>query len=90
MTTIWGSLERIEDDLQGTCWIEVKAILSGSMTIRVRALVGRHTLIARGIERGDLSVLRAGDLVEISYRHGRDGFMEAEMIYIRPDRAAVV
>ncbi len=90
MPTVWGCLDRVDKDLHGTRWVQVKAVLSGKTTIRVRALVGKQTLIARGIERVDLSSLCAGEFVEISYRHGRDGFMEAETIYVRPDRAAVV
>ena len=89
MPTIWGCLSRIEDDLHGTPWVEVKAILSARTTIRVRAFVGRQTLIARGIERVDLSSLCAGEFVEISYNRGRDGLMQAETIYVRPDRVAV-
>jgi hypothetical protein len=86
MPTIWGSLDRIENDLQGRRWVKLKAILSGRATIRVRALVGKQTLIARGIERVDLSSLCAGEFVEISYGHSHDGFMEAETIYVQPER----
>jgi hypothetical protein len=87
MSTIWGSLDRIEDDQQGKRWVQLKAVLSGRTTIRIRALVGKQTLIARGIEQINLSNLRAGEFVEISYRHGCDGFMEAETIYVQPERA---
>jgi len=89
MSTIWGSLYRIEDDQQGRRWVHLKATVSGVTTIRIRALVGRQTLIARGIERVDLSSLRTGELVEVSYHHGRDGFMEAETIYVQPERTSV-
>jgi hypothetical protein len=89
MPTIWGCLDRIEADPHGARWVEVKVILSGRKTIRVRTLVGRETLIARGIERVDLSTLHAGEFVEISYSHGHDSFVEAETIYIRPDQVTV-
>jgi hypothetical protein len=89
MPTIWGRLNRIEEDLHGTPWVEIKAFLSTRTTIRVRALVGSRTLIARGIERVDLSSLSTGEFVEVSYNRSHDGFMEAETIYVRPDRVAV-
>lgn len=89
MPTIWGCLDRIEDDLHGTRWVQVKAILSGKTAIRVRALVGEQTLIARGIERVDLSSLSAGEFVEVSYHHSHAGFMEADTIYVRPERVPV-
>lgn len=89
MPVIWGCLDRIEHDLHGTQWIQVKVTLPGGSMIRTRALVGRQTLVARGIERVDLSTLCSGELVEVSYHHGRDGFMEAETIYVQADRAAV-
>lgn len=88
MPTIWGSLNRIENDPQGRCWVQLKAILSGRTTVLVRALVGKQTLIARGIKQVDLSSLCAGEPVEISYHHGHDGFMEAETIYVQPEHAA--
>ncbi|HSA61114.1 MAG TPA: hypothetical protein VLE03_02645 [Nitrospiraceae bacterium] len=86
MQAIWGSLDRIEADQQGRYWVQLKAILSGKTTIRFRALVGKHTLIARGVERIDLTNLCAGELLEVSFRHGRDGFLEAETIYAQPER----
>ncbi len=89
MPTIWGCLSRIEDRRRDDPWVEIAVIVSARTTIRARALVGRQTLIARGIERIDLSTLCAGELVEVSYHRGRDGMMEAETIYVRPDRAAV-
>ena len=86
MPTIWGCLDRIEDDLHGTLRVQVRVTLPGGSVIRARALVVEHTLIARGTERVDLSTLCAGEFVEISYHHGRDGFMEAETIYVQPER----
>ncbi len=88
MLVIWGKLDRFEDDQQGRRWVQLKAMLAGGTAIRIRALVGNHTLIARGTERVDLSNLSPGEPVEISYRHGRGGFMEADTIYVRPDHAA--
>ncbi len=89
MPTIWGCLCRIDDTLPDTSWVEVKAIISVRTTIRVRALVGRQTLIARGIERVNLSTLCVGEFIEVSYKRGREGMMEAETIYVRPERVAV-
>lgn len=89
MPTIWGWLDRIEDDPRGPRLVEVKAFLSGRTTIRVRALVREQTLIARGIEPVDLSALCAGEYVEVSYHHSHDGLMVAETIYVRPERVPV-
>jgi len=89
MPTIWGCLDRIEEYHHGTRWVQVRVTLPGGSVIRTRALVGRQTLVARGIERVDLSTLCAGELVEVSYHHGRDGFMEAETIYVPPERVSV-
>lgn len=89
MSTIWGNLYRIEGDKQGRRWLLLKATVSRVTTIRIRALVGKDTLIARGIERVDLSSLRAGELVEVSYHQSRDGFMEAETVYVHPEQISV-
>ena len=89
MPTIWGSLDRIDDDRQGTPWVQVKAIVSGKTTICVRAAIGKQTLIVRGLERVDVSGLCAGEFVEVSYHNGRDGFIEAETIYVQPEHAVI-
>lgn len=69
--------------------MQVKSILSGRIAIRVRARVEEQTLIARGIEQVDLFSLCAGEFVEVSYHHGKNGFIEAETIYVRPERVPV-
>lgn len=89
MPVIWGNLDRIDDDQQGKRWVQLKAMVSGKTTIRVRALVGKQTLVTRGIARVDLSTLSTGEPVEIGYHHGRDGFMEAETVYVQPECAAI-
>lgn len=89
MPVIWGSLSQIESDVQGRRWVQLNAMVSGKTTIRVRALVGKQTLVTRGIERVDLFNLGAGEPVEISYHYDRGGFMEAETIYVLPQRAAI-
>jgi hypothetical protein len=86
MPTIWGSLERVEEDLYGTRWVQVRTTLSGGAAIRVRVLVAGQTIVARGIKRIDLSTLCASEFVEVTYHHGHAGFMEAETIYVRPER----
>jgi hypothetical protein len=86
MPTIWGSLDRVEEDLHGTRWVQVRTTLSGGTAIRVRVLIGGQTIVARGIERIDLSTLCAGEFVEVTYHHCHAGFMEAETIYVQPDR----
>ena len=86
MPTIWGSLDRIDEDVHGISWIQLRTVLRGGTAIRTRVVVGEKVLIARGIERVDVSSLTEGELVEVSYYHGRDGFMEAETIYVQPKR----
>lgn len=89
MLTIWGVLDRIGDDPEGRRWVQIKALMSEGTTIRVRALVDKQTLIARGVERIPVSSLCVGEIIEVSYRHGRDGFVEADTIYVRPERVPV-
>jgi hypothetical protein len=89
MPTIWGDLDRVNKDLHGARWIRVRTVLPGGATIRTHALVGDQTLIARGVDRVDLSNLREGEFVEVTYHHGQSGFMEAETIYVRPDQVTM-
>lgn len=89
MPVIWGNLDRIDDNQQGRRWVQLNAMVSERTIIRIRVLIGRHTLIARGIERVDLFNLGTGEPVEISYHYDRGGFMEAETIYVLPQRAAI-
>lgn len=84
MPTIWGMVDRVD---ASTGCVQVKVVLSGRTTIRIRALVVEHTLIARGIERDELANLCKGDCVEIAYRRGREGMIEAETISIRSNCA---
>jgi hypothetical protein len=36
-----------------------------------------------------MSDLRKGEFVEVSYRHGREGWLDADTVYVRPEQAAV-
>lgn len=85
MPTIWGRLDRIEEDRQGIRWLQLRVTLPRGGAIRARALVGKQTVVARGIARVDLSALHAGEVLEVSYHDRHDGFMEADMIYARPE-----
>ncbi len=89
MQTIWGFLDQIEKDSLGTWWVQMRALLPGGSVVRVRVLVGMQTVVARGIARVDLSALRAGEVLEVSYHQGRDGLMEADTIYVRPEQVPV-
>jgi hypothetical protein len=85
MPTIWGHLAKI-DKLSGPApHILVKTSLAGGTALRVRAKIGAETLIARGIEPVDVSDLREGEFVEVSYRYGGDGWLDADSIYVRPE-----
>jgi hypothetical protein len=86
MAVIWGSLDRIDEDVHGIRWIQLRTVLRGGTAIRTRVVVGGKVLIARGIERVNVSSLREGETVEVSYHHSQGGFMEAETIYVQPER----
>jgi hypothetical protein len=86
MHTIWGHLERVDDLSVPAPNIQVRTILSDGTILRVRAKIGPETLIARGVEPVDLSNLRKDEFVEVSYRQGRDGKLDADTIYVRPDQ----
>lgn len=89
MPTIRGDLDRMNKDLQGSGWIRVKTLLPGGAAIRTHVLVGDQTLIARGVERVDLSSLRKGDFIEVTYHRGQSSFIEAETIYVCTDEVSV-
>jgi len=67
----------------------VRTFLSSGTVIRVRANIVAQTIIARGTESIDVSSLREGEFVEVSYRQGREGELDAETIYVRPEQTIV-
>lgn len=85
MPTIWGHLEKAAEWSVRSPHIQVRIFLSCGIVIRVRAKIGAQTLIARGTEPVAMSGLRHGEFVELSYRHSREGSLEAETIYVRPE-----
>lgn len=80
MTTIWGRLERIVKDPPKGRWVQVKAIVPGSVAIHTRIFVDEKTLIARGMEQVALSDLREGEFVEVTFRSARTGLVKADTI----------
>ena len=68
MSTIWGELEKVDTLSAPAPNIEVRTLLSVGTVLRVRTKIGPETLIARGIETGDVSDLRKGEFEEVSYR----------------------
>ena len=88
MPTIWGHLEKANELSARAPHIHVKTLLPGGIVIRVRANIGSQTLIARGTEPVDVSGLREGEFVEVAYRHGREGRLNADTIYVRPEQTA--
>lgn len=86
MPTLWGCFGQAEKGLSGTCWILLRTLLPGGTAIRTRAYVGEQALIARGTERVELSHVKVGEFVEVTYHRGHAGFMEADTIYVRPDQ----
>lgn len=89
MPTIWGQLEGSDELSVRTTYIQVRTYLPGGIVIRVRAKIGAQTLIARGTEPVAVSGLRNGEFVELSYQHSREGRLEAETIYVRPEETVV-
>lgn len=84
MPTIWGVLERIDIGDSDKPAVQVRTFLRRGAAIHIRALIEKETTVARGVERVDLSNLKEGEFVEVTYHHGRDGFMEAETVYVFP------
>ena len=89
MPTIWGHLEKIDELSAPVPNIQVRTLLLGGTVLRVRAKIGPQTLIARGIEQVDVSGLWEDEFVEVSYRHGREGWLDADTIYVRPEQTVV-
>jgi hypothetical protein len=84
MPTIWGHLEKVDKLSISAPHIQVKTALPGGTALRVRAKIGAQTLIARGVEAVDVSDLQEGEFVEVSYRYGGEGWLDADTIYVRP------
>jgi hypothetical protein len=89
MPTIWGHLENVDELSARSPHILVRTFLSSGTVIRVRANIVAQTIIARGSESIDVSSLREGEFVEVSYRQGRAGELDAETIYVRPEQTVV-
>ena len=86
MATVCGSLDQIEEDIRGARWIYVKTSLFGKTVFRVRARVGRKTVVLRGKERIDFSNVCTGEFVEVIYHHIHGDIIEADTIYVLPER----
>ncbi len=89
MPTIWGHLEHVDTAPAHAPQIQMRTVLPGGTVIRVRANIGAQTLIARGTEPVAVSGLREGEFVEVSYRQGREGRLDADTIYVRPEQTVV-
>lgn len=89
MPTIWGHLEHVDELSARAPHIQVKTVLPGGIVMRVRNKIGAQTLMARGIEPVEVSGLREGEFVEVSYQQGREGRLEADAIYVRPEQTVV-
>ena len=89
MPTIWGYLEKVEELSAPTPNIQVRTVLPDGTILRVRAKIRPQTVIARGIKAVDVSGLREGEFVEVSYQYGKEGHLDAHMIYVRPEQTVV-
>jgi hypothetical protein len=85
MPTIWGHLENVDKAPACPPHIQVRTFLPGGIVIRVRANIVAQTLIARGTDAVDVSDLREGEFVEVSYQQGKEGKLNAVTIYVRPE-----
>jgi hypothetical protein len=86
MPTIWGHLENVDKGSASPSHIQVRTFLPGGIVIRVRANIVAQTLIARGTDAVDVSNLREGEFVEVSYQQGKEGRLNAVTVYVRPER----
>jgi len=86
MPTIWGHLEKVDDLSARAPHIQVRTFLPGGIAIRVRANIVAQTIIARGTDAVDVSDLREGEFVEVAYRQGKEGRLNAVTIYVRPEQ----
>ncbi len=89
MSAVWGTIESIHRDGAGDQWVQVRAVLSGGVTIRIYVVIDVQTIVARGIEPIALSSLRERESVEVTYHCGRNGFLVANTVHVRPDVVAV-
>ena len=89
MPTIRGHVDQVSKHLLDIRWMHVKTLLPGGGESQIPVMVTHQTLIARGTERVDLSSLREGESVEVTYHCGRSGLIEAETIYVRSDEVSV-
>jgi len=86
---IWGHIESVNKTPTRSPLIQVKTFLPGGIVIRVRAYIGPQTLITRGTEPVDVLSLREGEFVEVSYRYGREGRLNADSISVRSEQTIV-
>lgn len=86
MPTLRGCFDQVEKGLSDTCWILLRTLLPGARRFASGLYVGEQALIARGTERVELSRVKVGEFVEVTYHRGHAGFMEADTIYVRPDQ----
>jgi len=86
---IWGHIESVNKAPTRSPLIQVNTFLPGGIVIRVRAYIGPQTLITRGTEPVDVLSLREGEFVEVSYRYGREGRLNADSISVRSEQTIV-
>lgn len=94
MPIITGHLEHVDELSARAPYIQVRIFLPGDIApggiaIRIRANIVAQTLVTRGTKSIDVSSLREGEFVEVSYRDGRAGQLDAEAIYVRPEETDV-
>ena len=89
MPTVWGTIEGMHRNDACNQWVRVRTVLSGGVTVRIRAVIQVQTQVRRGREDVTPSSLRKGESVEVTYHCGRNGFLVADRVYAQPDEVAV-
>lgn len=84
MPTVWGHVEVEDTGSRIPRHIQVRTTAQLGIIMQLRAIVRAQTLITRGVEWIDLSDLRNGEFVELTYVN-KSGRLEAETIYVQPD-----
>lgn len=85
IAAVYGTLDKIEEDIIGTRWINVTTSLLHEDVFRVRVRVGRKTEVLRGIQEIDFSEIYTHEFAEVTYHVIHDGMLEADTIYVLPE-----
>jgi hypothetical protein len=77
MPAVWGMIGHMHRDGARNRWVRVRTVLSGGVTVCIRAVIQLRAEVTRGREHVTPSRLREGESVEVTYHCGRNGFLAA-------------